>query len=89
MVSKTNKLLRESFDDATHRENAAILLALREAEPGAEAVQSPARQLQIELEQTWASEAPRTWSPRRAAVFIICTNLVLWAALVAATRMIS
>jgi len=89
VASKASERLSEAVHDGAPTENAAIFDRLREARPGAEAVHSPARQLQIQLEETWAAEAPARWSPRRSAAFIIGANLLLWGALVAAIRMMA
>jgi hypothetical protein len=54
--------------------------------PGAEALESPARRLQLELEQSWAAPETARWSSRRALAFIFVTNAVIWTGVVAGLR---
>jgi hypothetical protein len=50
------------------------------------AIDSPARQLQRQLEDAWGDPTPARWSARRSLTFIVGVNLLLWAGLIAAVR---
>jgi hypothetical protein len=44
---------------------------------------SPARQLQLELQRSWAAEEPgKRWSARRSFAFIAFSSGLLWVALI-------
>ena len=86
MVSRTNRLQRQRIEAVVPAAESLETTRLREASADAQAVQSPARRLQLELEQNWSANAAPRWPARRALTFIVATNLVLWAALIAGLR---
>ena len=89
MGPRMNTARLEAAGVKTSRGAAAGATPLRAASPESPDVESPARRLQLELEQSWsAAEQPR-WSTRRALSFIVLTNLALWAALIAGARALS
>lgn len=52
------------------------------------AVESPARKLQLDLEQSWWEPSPQRWSSRRSFAFIVMTSALMWAGLAAAVLLL-
>lgn len=50
------------------------------------AQESPARRLQLDLEENLAKPSPDRWSARRSLLFIFAANALLWTGVVAGLR---
>lgn len=51
-------------------------------------VESPARRLQLDLEESWAAPSPQRWSARRSFAFIIMSSALMWAGVATAALLL-
>jgi hypothetical protein len=84
--------IKRKRQDAVVDETAAVTtvekVAVRPAGEETPGIESPARRLQAEIEQSWAAPETRRWTARRTVAFVVVSNVILWAAIIAGVRAI-
>lgn len=79
------RAMRAAGDEFTSELPPAEILgrrpSVRLAEDGLAEVESPARRLQRDLEDSWRAAAAPRWSARRTLAFVLLTNGLFWGSL--------